>query len=180
MHNKLVGLLSIAIFLAVPAAEARRNNQYFIPPPPPTPVLIAPPQPVQLPYSEAYAPAPAPTTMVPPPAVRQNPNFLGLSLTDARARGFGKPRLPYNAGYGPGAAIAMPYKSAPAMNTWFDPSLRWYANHANASNYYDSLANQAPYFTPDYSEVGSSRSAQAPALHSQRQIRKPKRVVAYR
>src|SRR3954468_16955014 len=123
MKNKFVGILIFGCVLFAPAAFARRDNQFLIPPPPPTPCLVMPPEPIALPYSEAYAnykvpaaaipysqPKPLPLTYSPAPhMVRRAPNYTGLSLTDAGNRGFGKPRLPYNAGFGPGAALATPY-----------------------------------------------------------------------
>lgn len=157
MHNKLIGIVVAYFVLAVPAAESRGDNQYLIPPPPPTPALMVPPPPVALPYSEAYANYKAPAQVMPahlvmaPPQqpVRMRPNLTGLSLVEAQARGFGKPGVPYNVGFGPGAALAVPYTNAPAMNTWFDSSLRWYSGHLNASEYYNSMSAQTPYFRPE-------------------------------
>ena len=179
MHNKLIGLVVTSFFVAVPAAECRRDNQYLIPPPPPSAPLMVPPPPVALPYSEAYANYKVPTQEMPAPTlvsasrpVRMPPNLTGLSLVEAQARGFGKPRVPYNAGFGPGAALAMPYTSAPAMNTWFDSSLRWYSSHLSASQYYDAMAAQAPYFKPD---------APSHVVARQRVVRaKFKRIIATR
>jgi len=188
MHNnsvgKLVGIVSLATILLAPSAFARRDSDYLIPPPPPTPVLAVPPQPIALPYSEAYANFRSPAAAIPlsqpkalpPQMVRHAPNFTGLSLVTAESRGFGKPRLPYNAGYGPGAAFAMPHTNAPAMNTWFDSSLQWYSNHLNASSYYNSLATQAPYFLP---EREPAASAPHPVSHRQRRAKR-KVVVASR
>jgi hypothetical protein len=144
---------------------------------------MVPPPPVALPYSEAYANFKAPAQFVPPSQVvqpmpiaqqpvRMRPNLTGLSLVEAEARGFGKPRVPYNVGYGPGAALATPYRSAPAMNTWFDSSLQWYSNHLGASAYYNSMAAQAPYFKPD------APSHVVPKRHYSRP--KFKRVIATR
>jgi hypothetical protein len=165
-------LASVAAIGSITSADARRGEQYFIPPPPPTPVLAVPPPPAMLPYSEAYANYKAPPTRatqvrvtplsVPmaygasaPQAVRSAPNLTGLSLHTAKARGFGKPRVSYRPQQmGPGAASAAAAYSAPAMNTWFDSSLRWYSQHSSASNYYNALANQAPYFRSDAPSTG--------------------------
>jgi hypothetical protein len=182
MNNTFVGIVITALVISVasPADARRSDNKYFIPPPPPTPVLAVPPPPMALPYSEAYSNYKAPAAAIPvtqprpipsmpaaapvapaPHPVRPAPNFTGLSLATAEMRGFGKPRVSYvpQQAYGPGAAMAMPSTSAPAMNTWFDSSLRWYAGHASASSYYNSLANQTASFNSDVTPRAVSRKA---------------------
>lgn len=218
MNNKFVGKLSavhhrhihlacaatvvagVCALLSTNEADARRG-QYMIPPPPPTPVMAVPPPPVMLPYDAAYsnykAPATpatairlAPPAVTPPHAVRSNPNFTGLSLSTAKVKGYGKPRTPYTSNTGPGAALASASVNGPAMNTWFDSSLRWYAGHAQASSYYNSLANQAPHFRPEapgsmpqpMADTGyyEPPTPQTRPAHKVSKHRRYKRVVAYR
>lgn len=197
MHNMVVGKPPAASFVAnstsialiifaslwLPRAEAKR--QYMVPPPPPTiPSFAVPPPPVRLPYNEALfnfnmpptvstmammaPPAlPAPSVRMAPHAVQARPNFIGLSLHTAESRGFGKPRVNYNRGNAPGAAYAAAHRTAPPMNTWFDSSMRWYANHNKTAPHYNSLANQAPYWTPDAQLTASAAAPSAmPPLES--------------
>jgi hypothetical protein len=208
-------------------AIAKSPRWELVPPPPPTPVLQIPPAPVMLPYTYAQdgsAPLPLailsqpspPTTPHPigqPPRPQPQPRPTGvrpanapnLSVAYAKSRGFGTPRFSYNSNDGPGAAEAFPsIPAAGPVNTWFDSSLRWYAQHVNSQRFYSELANQhqydgtpAAYATASapyndalpgwYERLGSSAGAANAAPHKssssgryQRHRRGHHRVVAYR
>lgn len=166
---EIIGVIAAAVvcsgavaLLSASHAQAKRDNYSLVPPPPPTPVLQVPPPPVMVPYDYAYAnpdssvlfapsggtnvaiihPHPAPKPTPRPTGAHPAANSPNLSIAYARARGFGAPRSTYLAREGPGAAEAFPQINAPAINTWFDASLRWYANHVNAQQFYSELAAQ--------------------------------------
>lgn len=168
----------IAIVGSFAAAAGARNPAWeLVPPPPPTPVLNVPPPPVQLPYSYAEtgapinisvlsptmppAPTPFPTPgtgrptphpqPVPQPrpiGVRPNPQ---LNIAYAMSHGFGTPRASYDRRFGSSAGAVEAFPAvAPAapVNTWFDASLRWYAQHINAQRFYSELAARPEYGVP--------------------------------
>ncbi len=190
----LLGSALLVVFTS--QAMARRTSQFMIPPPPPTPVLEIPPPPVMLPYAEAYsnykvAPRVIVQQMATSGAIRSAPNLKGLNVSIAKTLGFGKPRTSYNDHQGPGAAIALPHFNGPSMNTWFDGSLRWYANQTAISSSYNALANQAPHWRSDAAPSAGipqpiavpvyAEPEQPKALTSSvRRFRHPKRIIANR
>ena len=147
----------VAMLSSSAHAGAKHIDLSLVPPPPATPLLMVPPPPVMLPYSYVLTAPPAaeivkPVTILKPQPqphprpIGTHPTFAPcLNLAYAKTRGFGSPRLA-NAGtesLGPGAAEAFPSIQAPAINTWFEPSLRWYVNRVNTQYHYQRLSQQS-------------------------------------
>src|SRR5205085_1479105 len=65
--------------------------------------------------------------------------------------GFGAPRTADGASsYGPGAVEAFPtVSSTGSANTWFDASLRWYAQKVNAQQFYNQMIQRPEYGVPN-------------------------------
>jgi hypothetical protein len=177
-----IGIFSVVVTLGWhgAAAVAKNPGWELVPPPPPTPVLNVPPAPIMLPYSYAENPGfstavlpPNPTpSPFPPPIIHPKPqpqpqpqprpigvrpaNAPNLNTVYALAHGFGTPRFGAP-NYGPGAVEAFPSvpPSAP-VNTWFDSSLRWYAQHVNAQQFYNEMAARPEYGIPNSGYAAAS------------------------
>ena len=168
---------SVAV-LAYGSSYSRHADYDLVPPPPPTPVLQIPPAPVMLPYSYAldnngaqseqlaattpFAAPPSVTVTHPKPPQPPRPtgmrpaNAPNLSVAFARYKGFGMPRLGYSAQNAPGAVEAFPTSEPPPANPWFDASLRWYAQHTSAQQFYSQMIGRPEFGVPNSSYTASA------------------------
>lgn len=162
------------------AAQGHHADMSLVPPPPPsTPSLEIPPAPIELPYSYALnatgfvpeqLPLPKVTAVLPPrpaapfkdptPSVVRAANAPNLNTAYAQVCGFGTPRVTYTSPSG----TTTPANESGA--TWFDASLRWYAQRVGSQQFFNSLQTRESADAAGAIQPATLMAAIAPAPYA--------------